>query len=351
MIELTMGERIKVGLKKVLALCFYCLFPWRLFLLRHGLRTLFILAYHRILPDDKQSILPYISVNPKQFEKHLLFLKTIFRVISLDEAATLLEKPGDLNENCVVITFDDGYRDNYDYAFPVLLRQGVTASFFVTTGLIGTDKMLWPDMVRQIYYGSNDKKNSFLKTRQANHNRPPESVSLKIKEVKRTITGLKKLNEDEKRDWIQRVAKARGLDLGHSKGFKMMSWANLREMSDRGMIVGSHTVNHPMLRTLAEKELDTELRQSKAQVENSIGCHVKHFAYPNGTQEDLSPLILDSVKRAGYTSAVTTMRGSNCPGTDLFSLRRTGVYRSDGVPELVLKLCFEKIFCRSHDGR
>jgi len=195
MVELTVAEYLKVGLKRLVAAVFYYFFPWRSFLSRLGRKAIFIVVYHRILPDGKQSVLPYISVDPKEFEKHLVFLKANFRVISLNTAVDLLARAEQLKENYVVITFDDGYSDNYDYAFPLLTRHKIPGVFYVTTGLIGSNKLLWADAVRYISYGAQLTACPSNETKPGHPKHYEFRLWKRIAEAKRDIARLKKVDE------------------------------------------------------------------------------------------------------------------------------------------------------------
>src|SRR5262249_51726647 len=102
-----------------------------------------ILGYHKVSPDPHPFFAP---VAPEVFEKHMQFLQRCYSVMSLQELVNRATR-GDVPERAVAITFDDGYRDNYEYAFPILKKYRLPATIFVATGAIGTGELIWHDRV------------------------------------------------------------------------------------------------------------------------------------------------------------------------------------------------------------
>jgi peptidoglycan/xylan/chitin deacetylase (PgdA/CDA1 family) len=132
----------------------------------------------------------------------------------------------------------------------------------------------------------------------------------------------------ETNDWVQRrKAPVR----------ELLSWAELRHMSDRGISVGSHTLTHPRLPEVTPGELSRELEDSRRMLEDGIGCPVTQFAYPFGQYNDV---VRDAMERAGYRAACSAQPGFNGPGVDPFALRRIDVYGQDTLSMFKQKLNF-----------
>src|SRR5438132_9371928 len=102
-----------------------------------------ILAYHKVSPDPHPFFEP---VHPALFEQQMQFLSRCYRVMPLLEIVKR-NVCGDVPDRAVAITFDDGYRDNYEYAFPILKKFGLPATIFVATGAIDTGEPLWHDRI------------------------------------------------------------------------------------------------------------------------------------------------------------------------------------------------------------
>src|SRR5262245_54886386 len=109
----------------------------------HFSRRFQILGYHKVSPDQHPFFEP---LHPDTFEQQMRFLKSCYTVLSLAELVSRSMR-GDVPERAVAITFDDGYRDNYEYAFPILKKYQFPATIFVATGAIGTRELIWHDQI------------------------------------------------------------------------------------------------------------------------------------------------------------------------------------------------------------
>jgi peptidoglycan/xylan/chitin deacetylase (PgdA/CDA1 family) len=213
-----------------------------------------VLAYHRVAIDEDD----INAVSLENFEKQMAFLKRRYSVIRLDELLSRMNA-GLNDERSVVITFDDGYLDNYTNAVPILEKYELPASFFISTGFIGSTK-------------------GFM--------------------------------HDKKR-------------LGRKIG--MMSWDNIRELSNRGFSIGSHTVNHVRLSDCDFSTQWEELVSSKWQIESNIGKEVSFFSYPYGRPSDISTESIKNIKRAGYACNLSSDGGLVSPKDDVYQIKRVGV--------------------------
>jgi len=199
-----------------------------------------VLTYHHIGEGPE-----WYYVRASDFEQQLDFLKNSgYTPISVMELAEGLSGRRQLPSRPIVITFDDGYEDNYLAAMPILGKVGMRGTFFIVTGKMGQPGYL--------------------------------------------------------------------------------SWQQAKEMSARGMEIGSHTVNHYTLNEINLKELERELLASRLMLENNIPAAAPIFANPFG---ETSPAVVDLLGRAGYTAACSSVVGINQPGENLFMIRRLSVHR------------------------
>ncbi len=127
------------------------------------------------------------------------------------------------------------------------------------------------------------------------------------------------------------------MDWGERGSLELLSWTQIRELSDAGIQFGSHSLTHPDLTGLEPGALTAEVRDSKKRIEDRIGCEVRHFCYPFGAQ---SPTVVDAVREAGYTSACTTRRAAVREGEDAFLLPRLSVGKRMGLGRFTLRLSF-----------
>lgn len=198
-----------------------------------------ILAYHTINSRRRDDLA--VSIN--NFERQLNYLsKKGYHTVSLAQIIKSLKEKRTLLGRPLVITFDDGYRDNYTNAYPILKRYGFSALIFLTTEYIGSDKLFQsPEHIKR--YG------------------------------------------------------------GKEEDYRFLNWEEIKEMRDNGIEFGSHTISHPHLTRLSYQEARKEIQGSKKQIEEKIGTKIIFFCYPYG---DFNNEIVDLVKKSGYLGACIT---------------------------------------------
>lgn len=333
--ELTPKEKRKVGIKALLAGLFVVLGgAW--FARRLASPALTIIIYHRVLPDDVAGKQPYIGVAQSAFREQLEFFKKNYRVVSLDEGVEHL-RSGGMEQPMLAITFDDGYRDNLTLAQPVLAEYGLSATVFVTTGCVDTGQALWPDLVRAAVYESACGQVISLGDSVV---MVPESTGERVILLKRLLSYVKTLTAEQREVFLS------GLPKGQPSGAwqnLMLSWDETRALIKGGVSIGSHTVTHPILSKLEPDISRDEIFCSRERLERQLEQVCDLFAYPNGTVFDYSETHVSQLVAAGYKAAVTTSRGANRPGVDLFRLRRTGVYGTDCLNVIRAKLALEAL--------
>jgi len=303
---------------------------------RNRQRTLQILSYHRV-SDDRDPFLPPLPI--RTFRAQMEYLASDFNVVSLEEAVERLGA-GDLPANALAITFDDGYRDNYLHAFPVLRRCSLPATFFLTTGAIGTGAVLWHDRVFH----------AFQQTALASlhgYPRPADTHRLDTREDKlaaqRAILDfLRTVEAAEQPSWIERLEAALSVHSRKTDRGLMLSWEEVREMHGAGYSIGSHTVSHPILTRLSLAAARREMLESKEAIEKAVGATVRTFAYPNGSAADFTQTHKDVLRELGYGSAVTTIFGVNRPTHDPFELKRISPW-AKSLSELATRLHYYKL--------
>jgi peptidoglycan/xylan/chitin deacetylase (PgdA/CDA1 family) len=259
-----------------------------------------------------------------------------FRVLPLAQALDAIED-GKIADNAVVLTFDDGYRDNYDHAFPVLRRLGLPATVFLTTGLVGTRGMLWHDRVIRAF-----QRTTRLVLGPIGD--PPVVHDLGTAELRRNarlrvIEELKSLHPVEREERIRDLLERLGDDDGPPPERLLLSWDEVVEMHRHGISFGSHTVTHAILSRISIDEARAELVESRREIERRLGAPCVALAYPNGRPADYTPEVQALARDAGYRCALTTVFGAHpargaTPAGSRFEIRRMGVREPD--PDLFL---------------
>ncbi len=282
-----------------------------------------ILNYHRI-GDPANSPFDHDlwSASVVDFERQIGFLAKNFDVIGLSDLEHSLNQP---RGQFVMLTFDDGYRDNYSAAFPILKSHGVSATFFIATGFIDCprapawDELAW--MLRTTTAAS-IAANEWL----------PSSVSLAESDRQRTFSRLlsvyKSLGFELTEPYLDFLADVLGtgrcpLSLAHDQ---WMTWDMLREMQAGGMTFGGHTVDHPILANATSDQQDWEVGECRRRLIEELGQPIDAFSYPNGQRGDFNEFTRAALRHYDYRWAFGFFGGYCPPGyADHFALCRRGI--------------------------
>lgn len=287
-----------------------------------------ILAYHRVrshsltLPFD----LELVSATPEQFRRQMQYVRRHYTSIAFADLVAHLDEGAPLPRNPILVTFDDGFIDNFGEAYPILLDTGVRATFFVSTGYVGQPGTFWFDEVCHM----------LLETDAVMVTLPGgPSVSLLDRPSRRAageavLSAMKGVRNEIRLRWIEALREQTGvrlLERGHPDS-STMNWDQVREMVSGGMEIGSHTVTHPILSNLSGPQLDRELQEARETIARETGMVPVALAYPVGSPEMTTTTVREAVKRAGYGVAVAYYPGVNRLGSlDRYDLRRIAVER------------------------
>jgi peptidoglycan/xylan/chitin deacetylase (PgdA/CDA1 family) len=267
-----------------------------------------ILMYHSVLEDPSQQAdsIGGIIHSRQVFYQQMEVLAREFHPLSLDELAILLRGEEKIPERSVVVTFDDGYRDNFENAMPILDQFGIRAAFYVTLDSIEKGQLPWPGRIRFA-----------LRTTRCRSWTDPagERWSLET-EVDRDRAFGKASEHCCRLAGAAQEQLVAGIEAElatcippDSKRF-MMDWDELRKLSDGGHVVGSHTLSHPNVAQIPFADVRVELEQSRSGLEKQLNHPVVHFSYPCPA---LSPhwneRTVEECRRAGYETAVVADSG------------------------------------------
>jgi len=300
-------------------------------------RGLTVVLYHRVVGLDRLRGLDpeLVDATPDEFDQQMAFLRRHFAPVSLDEVMDAAMLGTSLPPNAVLVSFDDGYRDNHEHALPVLLRYGMKAVFFVSTAYLTDRRLFWWEQVSLFVRNST---NEVLRLAY------PDPIEIDLRAPGARAIAIRRLN---------RVIKDHhGLDLERFLGDlpaacgvawsaaeersraddALMTWTEVRALADAGMAIGSHTRNHRVLQTVPPNDLDGELAGSRQEIEERLGRPVRSIAYPVGRAIAAEPAIRSALRHAGYELGFTTTPGINRfeRADDLFDLKRLPIDR--GTP-------------------
>ena len=323
-------ESIKSTTRQILARAYY---TTRHYLTRLRGKVL-ILNYHRILPQEILNQSPPVQagmyVRDDVFEEHIRFLAKHFSLLSIAELLVRWKENTLNSENrYCAITFDDGWLDNYLYAFPILKRYDVPATIFLPTALIGTEQWFWPDKLTFLLDQCLAKADSNRKAdaSQFLQSRFPWMSPLGDGTDSALIDGIIEKCKTQPLEEIKNLLDNAGETLGIKFPVDrvLMDWGEVDEMSRKNISFGSHSCTHRILTTLAPKEVQAEVEESFHTLRSRCENVVPVLAYPNG---DYDSEIADRVRAAGYQAALSTRFGyeGHSP-KDLFALSRVGVHQ------------------------
>jgi peptidoglycan/xylan/chitin deacetylase (PgdA/CDA1 family) len=295
-----------------------------------------ILIYHRV-NDDRD---PYFGGVPiRDFDRQMAYIASRFHVLALSDLVARLAART-LPDNALAVTFDDGYRDNYVHAFPVLQRHSIPATIFLATSAIGSSRQLWHDDVFSAFRDTTEPVLEPFGLDQIR--RPLASVPERLRAQREFLAYIRTLREAERATAVLRLREALRVGPPRDATGLMLTWDEARAMSRAGIRFGSHTSTHPILSRIDAAQARRELAESKALIQEQLGVAVDGFAYPNGTRADFLPETKRMLREAGYAYAVTTIPGANEAETDPWELRRATPWDED-VFAFGVRLLYNKL--------
>lgn len=298
-----------------------------------------VLLYHRVVSDDTPSdaLHPYsgLTVQETLFDQHMAYLKERYECISLPHFVERL-RGGTLHRDCVAVTFDDGYRDNYTRALPILERYQVPATVFVTTGLVDRMCRAWWYEQEALIGNLRTLNVTWGDVRIA---RVLEKVEERYGAMRDIDTLLKRLPPSGQQAVLQMLSG--GDDSSYSYDQDVLSWDEVHSLDRHELItIGAHTVNHYVLSTLSEGLLRSELTRGRTILEERLSHPVEHFAYPYGGAFEAGAREFEAARDAGFASAWTTRFGhvQESHRDTLFALPRISIDHYDTVERFESKL-------------
>jgi len=274
-----------------------------------------ILIFHRVhaAPDP---LFPF-EPDAQRFESLMRFVAKTFRVMTLGDAVDHLALDT-LPPRSLVITFDDGYADNAKVALPILQRFGLRATFFVSTGFLDGGRM-WNDSVIECLRSSSREMVDL--TAYGLGQKPLRMIDDRRQCVDVLLPRIKYLSLQDRAKAVIDLQRLCGI--GELPSDLMMSSEQVRSMYRAGMEIGAHTVNHPILTSLAAVDAEREIRDGRDALESILDASVDVFAYPNGKPgQDYDSSHVGIVKKLGFRAAVSTAPGVSRVGDDMFQLPR-----------------------------
>lgn len=298
-------------------------------------KDLRILAYHRVMPVPDPEHYPFdmelISTTPEEFRAQMLLVRERYRPMRLSDVAAAINAGESLPPDAVVITFDDGYDDNYRIVYPILKELGVPATFFISTGhidsgrpyaydwlvhmilLTGAPRLVLPELEMDLAM--------------------PASRNERRELAGRVLDAMKEISALAQAAMIRRLEEEWKMPSAHAypPECRPMNWQQLREMRAAGLEIGSHGVNHWMLSKLPREELEREVFDSRDALLRELGPMPLLMSYPVGSNRAFDRQVIEVTRDAGFDLACSYISGTNPhPADNRYSLYRIAVERYYG---------------------
>jgi peptidoglycan/xylan/chitin deacetylase (PgdA/CDA1 family) len=281
-----------------------------------------VLLLHGVLPDADSS--PFNSsgkfISPEKLRTFLERISRLHRIVPADQAVQSLASGRSL-ASAMVVTFDDGYANNYEHALPVLGSMGLPFTVFVTTGLVGTDTVLWND---RLEFAVSSTVRQTIPAGMV-----PAELAIATPHEKREATArlkhvLKARPTSEAAAAVGDLCEYLGADPRSRKldDVRFMTADEIRRMAAAGVTLGAHGVTHAILSREKPDRVRAEVVESRQSLETLGGRPVDLFAYPNGRPEDFNAGVKRELASAGYKASFTSVYGLSRPGGDLLEIPR-----------------------------
>ncbi|MBI5591935.1 MAG: tetratricopeptide repeat protein [Deltaproteobacteria bacterium] len=275
---------------------------------------LIILNYHRIRPSNPQFRTAFddgvYSVNEDEFTRQIKWLKHNTLILSEKDLINQHNKSGFLpprtSKPCVVITFDDGYRDNYTIAFQILKYFEVPAILFVTTQMINTRQLSWWDIIAYLIKHSKEPFIAFDGQKFFLPDQKQDAIMFFQQRMKQGQYELTKY-------LLSELSEACEVALPDStlQDREILTWEEIRDMARHQVAIGSHTHTHRVLSSISLNSQKEEMILSKLIIEENIGSPVLTISYPVGEPRFILPETSELAAASGYLLGFTTNTGVN----------------------------------------
>lgn len=287
--------------------------------------VLAVLMYHRVDSEEATPELDpsLLSATPTEFERQLEYLASKRRVLSMGELLEVRRGQMELPRRAVVMTFDDGYRDFQEHAWPALRRHGVPATLFVPTDYPDAQRAFWWDRLYAAFTTTG--------------RRTPLATAAGTLPL--ASAGERKLASRTLREWVKRttheeamaeIDRVEAVLHGQRPRHSVLSWAEIRALSRDGLDLGPHTRTHALLDRITLAQAQEEILGSAAHLERELGSRSRALAFPAGA---LTNPVVEWLPEAGFEVAFTTIRGGNHLGRiDWLRMRRINVGRGSALP-------------------
>lgn len=282
-----------------------------------------ILYGHRVTDDDEGCLQ---GLRPSWLNEQLDYLNRHYRFLSLSKLLDCYERHQPIPPNSVVITFDDGFRDNFTNAYPILQRYNVPATIFVVTGCVTSGDLPWPQKVGYLFQKTKVDRLCHVTTR----GKPvtlgsPMERDLARRTVRDVLGPMPRVERERN---LAELCELLQVEVPRDR---MLTWEQIEIMKKGGIEFGAHTVSHPWMALQTLEEARWEMETSLREIQNRLGVSRPTFVFPAGSfNSELVKMAVSVGFRCVFQSR-NNVRVNSIGVNDQFSLSRIGLPNSPSV--------------------
>ena len=290
-----------------------------------GSRYAIILVYHSVT-DYPLEFDIWTHMSADLFEEHMKIIASEANVIPLEELLSQVVS-GKVGKNLVSVTFDDGFRNNYTTAYPILKKYDISATIFLTTSYVGSGKLLWPERISYQLMKSHKSEVRVGRLGLLTIKKPDD----KQVAYRKIINYLKYLPANEIEKIVVDIEDQLGATYDVTdplyQAFVPLSWEDVRLMEQEGLIsFGGHSASHAILSRLTLDAAYEEIRLCREALDMHLSKRTRIWAYPNGTKEDFDSPHKGILRELGFDLGILTAEPEYVSsGSDVTELGRFGI--------------------------
>lgn len=285
-----------------------------------------ILLYHGVTKSENIGIQNYNKkhILEHEFRLQMQYLKVNCTVLSMDEVLEIHKNGLDYPNNAVVVTFDDGFENNFSIAAPILIDCSIPATFYLSSGMINTDLMFWVDEL-ECCFNETDNTHISIEWGSEAFQFSLENSDMKIRALEYVKSLCKNVPVIDKNNLLDMVKEATNIvpKNKNSANYKILSWNQVREMNNSPLFIfGGHTLYHDILSKQTNDSMELDIVTSIKLLEYNLGSTIRHYSYPEGQENHYGADTVASLKANGIYCSPSAICGTNNKTVDMFNLKR-----------------------------
>ncbi len=306
-----------------------------------GSTDLTVINHHRVVDDvfstEFSGLRSLVSASAEMFERQLVHIKRHHNVIEGSDVVAFVRGQQKLPPRACLVTFDDGYLDNYTVAAPLLIKHDIPAVIFLASSRMDQpSEPLWWDITANIVRHTEKQQAELPLVGLQDF-----STALQRDHTCELLTAqMKRLSESDRSEVLKSLSNILGTPDANETPY-FMDWKQVRSLHGSRIEFHPHTVTHPILSQVSSRQVKFELSESKRVVEKETNAEATLFAYPNGTSRDYNSDTVEALNKCGYTAAFTLAPGPQSLAETTatpFEIRRVYLSHKDSWHEFRLKL-------------